>query len=70
MGFVCDTGVDVAEKLLVFEVVSSSSSLVTHGLELDRHDGPTVGFVMGGVFLMLSMVDVIEISRVVEVGEA
>ncbi|XP_060970616.1 uncharacterized protein LOC115713991 [Cannabis sativa] len=85
----CDAGIDVAKKLLVFEVVSFSfflfSSLVAQGLKLainllNSKDvdevfkahinlkvlrfgmmGSAVGSVMGCVFLMLSMVNVIEI---------
>ncbi|XP_051143786.1 uncharacterized protein LOC127260146 [Andrographis paniculata] len=85
----CDAGVDVAKKLLVFEVVSFSfflfSSLVAQGLKLainllNSKDvdeifrahinlkvlrlgmlGSAVGSVMGCLFLMLSMVSVIEI---------
>ncbi|CAN6480792.1 unnamed protein product [Victoria cruziana] len=85
----CDAGVDVARKLLVFEVVSFSfflfSSLVAQGLKLainilnsnDRDDAfkarinnrvlrlgmlfSAIGSVMGSIFLMLSMVCVIEI---------
>ncbi|TYJ26172.1 hypothetical protein E1A91_A07G100600v1 [Gossypium mustelinum] len=85
----CDAGVDVAKKLLVFEVVSFSfflfSSLVAQGLKLainllNSKDvdeafrahinlkvlrfgmmGSAVGSVMGCLFLMLSMVNVIEI---------
>lgn len=85
----CDAGVDVAKKLLVFEVVSFSfflfSSLVAQGLKLainlinskDVDDafkahinikvlrfgmlGSAIGSVMGCLFLMLSMVNVIEI---------
>ncbi|KAF3796504.1 hypothetical protein EJ110_NYTH01548 [Nymphaea thermarum] len=85
----CDAGLDVARRLLVFEVVSFSSflfsSLVAQGLKLainilnsnDREDAfrarinnrvlrlgmlsSAVGSVMGCIFLMLSMVCVIEI---------
>uniref|UniRef100_A0A7N0TU21 Maternal effect embryo arrest 60 n=1 Tax=Kalanchoe fedtschenkoi TaxID=63787 RepID=A0A7N0TU21_KALFE len=85
----CDAGVDVAKKLLVFEVVSFSfflfSSLVAQGLKLainllnskDADDafkahinfkvlrlgmlGSAVGSIMGCLFLMLSMVNVIQI---------
>ncbi|KAK5819445.1 hypothetical protein PVK06_024446 [Gossypium arboreum] len=85
----CDAGIDVAKKLLVFEVVSFSfflfSSLVAQGLKLainllNSKDvdeairahinlkvlrlgmmGSAVGSVMGCLFLMLSMVNVIEI---------
>lgn len=85
----CDAGVDVAKKLMVFEVVSFSfflfSSLVAQGLKLalnllNSKDvdeafrahinlkalrlgmlGSALGSVMGCVFLMLSMVNVIEI---------
>lgn len=85
----CDAGVDVAKKLLVFEVVSFSfflfSSLVAQGLKLainllNSKDvdevfrahinlkvlrfgmlGSAVGSVMGCLFLMLSMVNVIQI---------
>lgn len=85
----CDAGIDVAKKLLVFEVVSFSfflfSSLVAQGLKLainilnskDANEafrahinakvlrigmlGSAVGSVMGCLFLMLSMVNVIEI---------
>ncbi|XP_068322179.1 uncharacterized protein [Pyrus communis] len=84
----CDAGIDVAKKLLVFEVVSFSfflfSSLVAQGLKLAinllnsknvedafRGDinlkvlrfgmlGSAFGSVMGCVFLMLSMVNVIQ----------
>ncbi|KAA8543581.1 hypothetical protein F0562_021673 [Nyssa sinensis] len=87
--WVCDAGIDVAKKLLVFEVVSFSfflfSSLVAQGLKLainllnskDANEafrahinlkvlrfgmlGSAVGSVMGCVFLMLSMVGVIQI---------
>ena len=86
----CDAGIDVARKLLVFEVVSFSfflfSSLVAQGLKLainllNSKDvdeafrahinlkvlrlgmmGSAVGSVMGCLFLMLSMVNVIEIQ--------
>ncbi|KAB1225495.1 hypothetical protein CJ030_MR1G018612 [Morella rubra] len=85
----CDAGIDVARKLLVFEVVSFSfflfSSLVAQGLKLainllNSKDvdeafrahinlkvlrlgmmGSAVGSVMGCLFLMLSMINVIEI---------
>ncbi|XP_050365087.1 uncharacterized protein LOC126783626 [Argentina anserina] len=85
----CDAGIDVAKKLLVFEVVSFSfflfSSLVAQGLKLainllnskDVDDafrahinlkvlrfgmlGSAFGSVMGCLFLMLSMVNVIQI---------
>ncbi|KAG5002232.1 hypothetical protein JHK87_023304 [Glycine soja] len=85
----CDAGVDVAKKLLVFEVVSFSfflfSSLVAQGLKLalnllnskDADEafrahinlkalrlgmlGSAIGSVMGCLFLVLSMVNVIEI---------
>ncbi|XP_057516717.1 uncharacterized protein LOC130797936 [Amaranthus tricolor] len=85
----CDAGIDVAKKLLVFEVVSFSfflfSSLVAQGLKLAinilnskdvdevfrAHINTkvlrvgmlvsAVGSVMGCLFLMLSMVNVIEI---------
>lgn len=85
----CDAGIDVAKKLLVFEVVSFSfflfSSLVAQGLKLainllNSKDvdeafrahinlkvlrlgmlGSAVGSVMGCLFLMLSMINVIEI---------
>ncbi|KDP45215.1 hypothetical protein JCGZ_15080 [Jatropha curcas] len=85
----CDAGIDVARKLLVFEVVSFSfflfSSLIAQGLKLainllNSKDvdeafrahinlkvlrfgmmGSAVGSVMGCIFLMLSMVNVIEI---------
>ncbi|EOX93717.1 Uncharacterized protein TCM_002644 isoform 2 [Theobroma cacao] len=85
----CDADIDVAKKLLVFEVVSFSfflfSSLVAQGLKLainllNSKDvdeafrahinlkvlrfgmmGSAVGSVMGCLFLMLSMVNVIEI---------
>lgn len=85
----CDAGVDVAKKLLVFEVVSFSfflfSSLVAQGLKLainllnskDADEAfkahinlrvlrfgmlaSAVGSVMGCLFLMLSMVNVIQI---------
>lgn len=85
----CDAGVEVAKKLLVFEVVSFSfflfSSLVAQGLKLainllNSRDVDEVfrahinlkvlrfgmmasatGSVMGCLFLMLSMVNVIEI---------
>ncbi|KAL8525943.1 hypothetical protein ACS0TY_015242 [Phlomoides rotata] len=85
----CDAGVDVAKKLLVFEVVSFSfflfSSLVAQGLKLainllNSKDvdeifrahinlkvlrfgmlASAIGSVMGCLFLMLSMVNVIEI---------
>ncbi|KAM7527502.1 hypothetical protein LguiB_030912 [Lonicera macranthoides] len=85
----CDAGVDVAKKLLVFEVVSFSfflfSSLVAQGLKLainllnskDADEAfkahinlrvlrfgmlaSAVGSVMGCSFLMLSMVNVIQI---------
>lgn len=85
----CDAGIDVAKKLLVFEVVSFSfflfSSLVAQGLKLainllNSKDvdeafkahinlrvlrfgmlGSAVGSVMGCLFLMLSMVNVIQI---------
>ncbi|XP_040990865.1 uncharacterized protein LOC121238074 [Juglans microcarpa x Juglans regia] len=85
----CDADVDVARKLLVFEVLSFSfflfSSLVAQGLKLainllnskDVNEafrahinfkilrlgmmGSAVGSVMGCLFLMLSMVNVIEI---------
>nr|POF16805.1 hypothetical protein CFP56_72914 [Quercus suber] len=85
----CDAGIDVARKLLVFEVVSFSfflfSSLVAQGLKLainllNSKDvdeafrahinlkvlrlgmmGSAIGSVMGCLFLMLSMVNVIEI---------
>ncbi|OVA00068.1 hypothetical protein BVC80_1699g4 [Macleaya cordata] len=86
---VCDAGIDVAKRLLVFEVVSFSfflfSSLIAQGLKLainllNSKDideairahinlkvlrfgmlGSAIGSVMGCVFLMLSMVNVIEI---------
>uniref|UniRef100_A0A5B7AXZ2 Maternal effect embryo arrest protein n=1 Tax=Davidia involucrata TaxID=16924 RepID=A0A5B7AXZ2_DAVIN len=85
----CDADIDVAKKLLVFEVVSFSfflfSSLVAQGLKLainllNSKDvdeafrahinlkvlrfgmlGSAVGSVLGCLFLMLSMVSVIEI---------
>lgn len=85
----CDAGIDVAEKLLVFEVVSFSfflfSSLVAQGLKLainllNSKDvdeifkahinlkvlrfgmlASAVGSVMGCLFLMLSMINVIQI---------
>ncbi|XWS75983.1 hypothetical protein CRYUN_Cryun01aG0138400 [Craigia yunnanensis] len=85
----CDADIDVAKKLLVFEVVSFSfflfSSLVAQGLKLainllNSKDvdeafrahinlkvlrfgmmGSAVGSVLGCLFLMLSMVNVIEI---------
>ncbi|KAK7395496.1 hypothetical protein VNO78_16055 [Psophocarpus tetragonolobus] len=85
----CDAGVDVAKKLLVFEVVSFSfflfSSLVAQGLKLalnllNSKDvdeafrahinlrilrlgmlGSAIGSVMGCLFLVLSMVNVIQI---------
>lgn len=85
----CDAGIDVAKKLLVFEVVSFSfflfSSLVAQGLKLainllNSKDvdeafrahinlkalrfgmlGSAFGSVMGCVFLVLSMVNVIQI---------
>ncbi|XP_065875066.1 uncharacterized protein [Euphorbia lathyris] len=85
----CDAGIDVAKKLLVFEVVSFSfflfSSLIAQGLKLainllNSKDvdeafrahinlkvlrfgmmGSAVGSVMGCIFLVLSMVNVIEI---------
>lgn len=85
----CDAGVDVAKKLLVFEVVSFSfflfSSLVAQGLKLalnliNSKDvdeafrahinlkvlrfgmmGSAIGSVMGCLFLMLSIVNVIQI---------
>ncbi|XP_018818242.2 uncharacterized protein LOC108989173 [Juglans regia] len=85
----CDAGIDVARKLLVFEVLSFSfflfSSLVAQGLKLainllnskDVNEafrahinykilrfgmmGSAVGSVMGCLFLMLSMVNVIQI---------
>ncbi|XP_057797769.1 uncharacterized protein LOC131013660, partial [Salvia miltiorrhiza] len=85
----CDAGVDVAKKLLVFEVVSFSfflfSSLVAQGLKLainllNSKDvdeifrahinlkvlrfgmmASAIGSVMGCLFLMLSMVNVIQI---------
>ncbi|KAL1298180.1 hypothetical protein HN51_042574 [Arachis hypogaea] len=85
----CDAGVDIAKKLLVFEVVSFSfflfSSLVAQGLKLalnllnskEVDDafrahinlkvlrfgmlGSAIGSVMGCLFLVLSMVNVIEI---------
>lgn len=85
----CDAGIDVAKKLLVFEVVSFSfflfSSLIAQGLKLainllNSKDvdeafrahislrvlrfgmlGSAVGSVLGCLFLMLSMVSVIEI---------
>ncbi|KAG2669743.1 hypothetical protein I3760_14G047700 [Carya illinoinensis] len=85
----CDAGIDIARKLLVFEVVSFSfflfSSLVAQGLKLavnllNSKDvdeafrahinlkvlrlgmmGSAVGSVMGCLFLMLSMINVIEI---------
>jgi len=85
----CDAGIDVARKLLVFEVVSFSfflfSSLVAQGLKLainllNSKDvdevfrahinlkvlrlgmmGSAIGSVMGCLFLMLSMVNVIQI---------
>lgn len=85
----CDARIDVAKKLLVFEVVSFSfflfSSLVAQGLKLainllNSKDvdeafrahinlkvlrfgmmGSAFGSVMGCVFLVLSMVDVIQI---------
>ncbi|RZB52145.1 hypothetical protein D0Y65_048540 [Glycine soja] len=85
----CDADVDVAKKLLVFEVVSFSfflfSSLVAQGLKLalnllnskDADEafrahinlralrlgmlGSAIGSVMGCLFLVLSMVNVIEI---------
>ncbi|KAI3911985.1 hypothetical protein MKW98_010929 [Papaver atlanticum] len=86
---ICDAGIDVAKRLLVFEVVSFSfflfSSLIAQGLKLainllNSKDvdealrahinikvlrfgmlGSAVGSVMGCIFLMLSMVHVIEI---------
>lgn len=85
----CDAGLDVAKKLLVFEVVSFSfflfSSLIAQGLKLainllNSKDvdeafrahinlkvlrfgmmGSAIGSVMGCIFLMLSMVNVIQI---------
>ncbi|XP_043690243.1 uncharacterized protein LOC122640999 [Telopea speciosissima] len=85
----CDAGLDVAKRLLAFEVVSFSfflfSSLVAQGLKLainllNSKDvdeafrahinlkvlrfgmlGSAIGSVMGCVFLMLSMVNVIQI---------
>ena len=85
----CDADIDVAKKLLVFEVLSFSfflfSSLIAQGLKLainllNSKDvdeafrahinlrvlrfgmlGSAVGSVMGCLFLMLSMVNVIEI---------
>lgn len=85
----CDASIDVAKKLLVFEIVSFSfflfSSLVAQGLKLainliNSKDvdeafrahinlkvirfgmlGSALGSVMGCVFLMLSMVNVIQI---------
>ncbi|GFP80172.1 hypothetical protein PHJA_000160600, partial [Phtheirospermum japonicum] len=85
----CDAGLDVARKLLVFEVVSFSfflfSSLVAQGLKLainllNNKDvdkifrahinlkvlrfgmlASAIGSVMGCLFLMLSMVNVIQI---------
>ena len=85
----CDAGIDVARKLLVFEVVSFSfflfSSLVAQGLKLainllNSKDvaeafrahinlkvlrlgmmGSAIGSVMGSLFLMLSMVNMIQI---------
>ncbi|KAF2284675.1 hypothetical protein GH714_029068 [Hevea brasiliensis] len=85
----CDAGIDVAKKLLVFEVVSFSfflfSSLIAQGLKLainllNSKDvdeafrahinlkvlrfgmmGSAVGSVMGCIFLVLSMVNVIQI---------
>ncbi|XP_048232251.1 uncharacterized protein LOC125370507 [Ricinus communis] len=85
----CDADIDVAKKLLVFEVVSFSfflfSSLVAQGLKLainllNSKDvdeafkahinlkvlrfgmmGSAIGSVMGCIFLVLSMVNVIEI---------
>ncbi|CAK9140785.1 unnamed protein product [Ilex paraguariensis] len=85
----CDASVDVAKKLLVFEVIAFSfflfSSLVAQGLKLainllNSKDideafrahinirvlrfgmlGSAVGSVMGCLFLVLSMVNVIEI---------
>lgn len=85
----CDAGVDVAKKLLVFEVVSFSfflfSSLVAQGLKLALNlinskdvdeafrahinlkvlrfgmTGCAIGSVMGCLFLMLSIVNVIQI---------
>ncbi|CAL5386107.1 unnamed protein product [Camellia sinensis] len=86
----CDAGIDVAKKLLVFEVVSFSfflfSSLVAQGLKLainilNSRDvdeafrahinikvlrfgmvGSAVGSMMGCLFLMLSMINVVEIK--------
>ncbi|KAL7264044.1 hypothetical protein ACSBR1_002076 [Camellia fascicularis] len=86
----CDAGIDLAKKLLVFEVVSFSfflfSSLVAQGLKLainilNSRDvdeafrahinikvlrfgmvGSAVGSVMGCLFLMLSMINVVEIK--------
>ncbi|KAF6160212.1 hypothetical protein GIB67_016648 [Kingdonia uniflora] len=86
---ICDADINVARRLLVFEVVSFSfflfSSLVAQGLKLainliNSNDtdeafrahinlkvlrfgmlGSAIGSVMGCVFLMLSMVSVIEI---------
>ncbi|XP_010268167.1 PREDICTED: uncharacterized protein LOC104605205 [Nelumbo nucifera] len=86
---VCDAGLDIEKKLLVFEVVSFSfflfSSLVAQGLKLalnllNSKDvdevfkahinlkvlrfgmlGSAVGSVMGCLFLMLSIVNVIQI---------
>ncbi|XP_058086358.1 uncharacterized protein LOC131233597 [Magnolia sinica] len=86
---VCDAGPDVAEKLLLFEVVSFSfflfSSLIAQGLKLainllNSKDvdeafrahinltmlrfgmlGSAVGSVMGCLFMMLSLVNVIQI---------
>ncbi|MCL7022468.1 hypothetical protein MKW94_010737 [Papaver nudicaule] len=86
---ICDAGIDVAKRLLVFEVVSFSfflfSSLIAQGLKLainllNSKDvdeavrahinikvlrfgmlGSAIGSVMGCIFLMLSMVNVIEI---------
>jgi hypothetical protein len=85
----CDAGIDVARKLLVFEVVSFSfflfSSLIAQGLKLainllNSKDvdeafrahinlkvlrlgmmASAVGSVMGCLFLMLSMINVIQI---------
>ncbi|RZC86966.1 hypothetical protein C5167_030316 [Papaver somniferum] len=86
---ICDAGIDVAKRLLVYEVVSFSfflfSSLIAQGLKLainllNSKDvdeglrahinikvlrfgmlGSAIGSVMGCIFLMLSMVNVIEI---------
>uniref|UniRef100_A0A2P2K022 Maternal effect embryo arrest protein n=1 Tax=Rhizophora mucronata TaxID=61149 RepID=A0A2P2K022_RHIMU len=85
----CDAGIDVAKKLLVFEVVSFSfflfSSLIAQGLKLainllNSKDvdeafrvhinlkllrlgmmGSAVGSVMGCIFLVLSIINVIKI---------